>query len=233
LKCIAVETAARGEGRNPANLPRHRTRGKEDVLNRFKNSLIALAGTLALIAVVAAFTPGTTQGQSGSTPPKDVTVVNTPTVNLAEGARVGIDPARNTVKVDESAREPVTINLEDLIQTSPNFYSTKKFLIPKGKRLVIEHIYGGAFRTEATTSLPEFHLRSWFGDSPVSYLKLSYTQQPGLDSGSIVKFSFTQPVKFYVSNPADDAYDWRVSLTSFNHGPGEDIFLSGYLEPLP
>jgi hypothetical protein len=212
-------------------------------VNRIKNSLIALAGTLALIAVVAAFTPGTTQGQSGGTPSKDVNVVNTPAVSarqdgdwsvkLADGASVGIDPARNTVKVDESAREPVTINLEDLIQTSPNFYSTKKFLIPKGKRLVIEHIYGGASRTEATTSLPEFHLRSWFGDSPVSFLKLSYTQQPGLDSGSIVKFSFTQPVKFYVSNPADDAHDWKVSLTSFNHGPGEDIFISGYLEPLP
>ena len=221
-------------------------------MNRIKNSLIALAGTLALIGVIAALTSSPTRGQGGGTPSKDVSVVNTPAVNvvntpavsarqegswsvaLAEGASVGIDPARNKVKLDESAREPVTINLQSLVETSPNFYSTDKFPIPEGKRLVVEHIYGSANRNEATTFLPKFELRSWFGDSPVSILELSYTQQPRLDNGGIGRFLFTQPVTFCVSNPADDGLAWKVSVTSFYHGwPGPEVIISGYLEPLP
>jgi hypothetical protein len=101
-------------------------------MNRIKNSLIAFAGLSALIVIIAAVTSGTTQAQSGSTTSKDVNVVHTPsvnvanspgvraqqagpwnvsldgtpTVNLTERASVGIDPNRNTVKLDESAREP-------------------------------------------------------------------------------------------------------------------------------
>jgi len=59
-------------------------------MNRIKNSLIALAGTLALIGAIAALTPSTTRGQGDSTvgPTKPVEIVNTtsnPVPTLAQG----------------------------------------------------------------------------------------------------------------------------------------------------
>jgi hypothetical protein len=52
-------------------------------MNRIKNSLIAFAGLSALIAIIAAVTRSTTQGQSEGTSSKDVSVINTPSVNVA------------------------------------------------------------------------------------------------------------------------------------------------------
>ena len=220
-------------------------------MKRIKNSLIALAGTLALLAVVAAFTPGTTQGQSGGTPSKDVNVVNTPTVNarqdgdwsvkLADGASVGLDPARNTVKVDESARDPVTIVFDglEIVPTFIPLYKTDTFLIPEGKRLVVEHVYGRVTRDENQTAPPRFALQyqtvpSSSDPGDTKLFQLSYAPEPTLDAGYVRAFSITQPAKIYVSNPARDGKDWGLDLLSYFHGHADDpITLSGYLEPIP
>jgi hypothetical protein len=68
-------------------------------MHKFKNSLIALAGMFVLIGVISAVTPLTTQGQGGSSadapPPKDVNVVNTPSVVVANTPNVSVTNTPN------------------------------------------------------------------------------------------------------------------------------------------
>lgn len=75
-------------------------------MNGFKKLTIMNVGTFLLLAGIYAFIPTTVCGQGGNTLAKDVNVVNTPTVNvanpveLATGTTVGIDPTKNVIKLD-------------------------------------------------------------------------------------------------------------------------------------
>ena len=239
-------------GRGLRRSRRHRNRQKENqTMNRIKNSLIAFACLSALIAIIAVLTPRSTQGQAGSTTSKEVSVVNTPTVNvanspavraqqggnwtvnLAEGASVGIDPARNKVKVDDSTREPVTISLGLFHVAGQQTYVTDTFLVPEGKRLVVEHVYGNVVRVGNAPA--EFFLRTVVpGHGAELNLPLSYTTTTWPLSGEIYTFCFTQPVKLYVANPTDDGKEWGIDVFSIDHGgTARPVLVSGYLEPLP
>ena len=77
-------------------------------MNKIKNSNKVFLGIL-LAGLFGAVIPITAQGQTGANS-KDVNVTNTPTVTLATGATVGINPANNTVKLDVNA--PVTVRAE-------------------------------------------------------------------------------------------------------------------------
>jgi len=85
-------------------------------MNKFKNLTITNLGMFLFFAGVYAFIPMTVCGQGGSTLAKDVNVVNTPSVNvanpveLATGTTVGINPSLNTVKVDTTS--PITVRGE-------------------------------------------------------------------------------------------------------------------------
>lgn len=211
-------------------------------MNQIKSSLIAFAGLLALIAILAALTSNTTKGQSGGVQSKDVNVVNSPvvraqqdshwSVNLADNASVGIDPARNKVKLDDSTREPVTISLGSFHVAGQETYVTDTFLIPEGKRLVVEHVYGNVLRSG--TDPAEFWLRTFVpGQVAELSLPLSYTTTTLPLTGEIYSFCFTQPVKIYVANPADDGKSWGIDVFSVDQGNGGRVVFSGYLEPLP
>lgn len=80
-------------------------------MNKYKNLTISALGTRILIAICGVFSPLALHAQG--TAVKDVNVVNSPTVNianpvgLASGTTVGINPSNNTVKLD--ATIPVTV----------------------------------------------------------------------------------------------------------------------------
>ncbi len=203
-------------------------------MNRIKNSLITFSALATLVTIIAAVTSGTTQGQSGPSSSKDVSVVNTPTVNLTEQSKVGIDPTQNTVKVDQSEREPVMIDLGgfQLVDAQANSHKTGTFLIPEGKRLVVEHVYGNAFA--GASAPPEFLLRSVPAQASEFSLPLSHITHVVPTTGNPYVFSITQPVKFYVANPAGDGVARGVDIWGSDFGGGSrPVYLSGYLEPLP
>ena len=214
-------------------------------MNRIKNSLIAFAGLSVLIAVIAGQTQGTSQGQSGGASSKDVSVINTPTVNvansptvnIAENASVGIDPARNTVKVVGASREPVMIDLGvfQLVDGQAYAYRTDTFLIPEGKRLVVEQVYGESYA--AAGNPVEFSIRSTVSGQvmPEFSLLLPHTIQTSQSTGNPYKYFITQPVKLYVTNPIDDGKVHGVEVFSVDMAGGpttKHIYLAGYLEPL-
>lgn len=251
-----VETATRGEGKGSTNLPRHWTRGKEDIVNRTKNSFIALAGTLALVAIAAAFTPGTTQGQSGSTPSKDVTVVNTPNVNVVNSPMVSVANSpivraqqegawsvslagSPTVKVDDSAREPLTIDLGEMTEFTQGGYATAAFPVPEGKRFVVEHVYASAQPPSQNPGFVHFQIEfltedySFYRRYPVSHTTQTYFNS---DPPKAERFVVAPQQKLYLPNPAADGKSPGLRLTMYTPGSSwlsAPVAVSGYLEPLP
>ncbi|HET8781421.1 MAG TPA: hypothetical protein VFM63_03305 [Pyrinomonadaceae bacterium] len=172
-------------------------------MNRIKNALIVLAGLSALSIFVAVLTPRSIQGQGG-------------------GA--------NKVKVDEAIREPVTISLGSFQVAGQETFATETFLVPEGKRLVVEHLYGSVV---GSGDLPQFWLRTVVpGQGSALSLPLSYTTTAWPGAGDTFNFCFTQPVKAYVANPTDDGKAWGIDVFAADHGNGRVVF-SGYLEPLP
>ena len=82
-----------------------------------------------------------------------VNVGNTPTVNLASGSSVGLDPSNNTVQLGNTMANPVPVRDVDNPARQPfqkgTFYflndgesskGTTLFFVPFGKRLVIEQV---------------------------------------------------------------------------------------------
>src|SRR5947207_4073698 len=99
---------------------------------KLKQSLIAFAGLLLLISLIAAVSPSSTRGQGNSgnaPPPFNVNVVNTPlpvtgTISVGNLGDAPL-PVRD---VDNPARQPVQFEFNGL----------NDYQVPAGKRLVIE-----------------------------------------------------------------------------------------------
>ena len=94
-----------------------------------KQSLIACGCLTALIGLIALVTPATSQGQdSGNQPTRDVNVVN---------------PASAPVlvrDVDVPLRTPVQIKVNTFISFGEQNGAEDVYIVPAGKRLVIEHV---------------------------------------------------------------------------------------------
>src|SRR6266498_1651362 len=152
--------ASRKKGAHPSAIE------KEDIMYKFKNSLIAFGGLSLLIGAIALVTPHRTQGQGGDTvgPPKPVKVINTPAepvpvtgtttitgdISLAPGTSVAINNTPNvnvvntpTVQVGNTRDAPVSARDVDNPARQPFHKSISigflsAFVVPNGKRLVIE-----------------------------------------------------------------------------------------------
>jgi hypothetical protein len=126
-------------------------------MNKIKDLIIVFFGITAIIGLVGAIIPTTTQGQ-GSGTSKDVNVVNSPTVQSQQSGawNVGIT-GTPTVNVESTTANPVWVrDVNDarqpyLSQTFADFTagaataSGTFSVVPPGKRLVVEHVsvYGG------------------------------------------------------------------------------------------
>jgi hypothetical protein len=110
---------------------------------KFKKSLFALAGMMALIGAVSLLTPLTGQSQTNTVgPTKPVLVVNSPSEPVPVTGTVNVGnlgdgplPVRD---VDNPARQPVQADAF-CDGTGATGCFTRIFEVPPGKRLVIEY----------------------------------------------------------------------------------------------
>lgn len=145
-------------------------------MHSFKNLLVACFCLLALIGLMAAIAPVTSQVQGqGGPPTQDVNVVNTPSVNVTNTPTVNaqqsgvwsvgiagtaavhvVNESDSPVlgrDVDEPARHPLQRGVQ-LASAAGQGTATAEFTVPANNRLVIEYV-------SARISLTEGHLH-WF-----------------------------------------------------------------------
>lgn len=199
-------------------------------MNKLKISITAFVGLLSLIGAIALLMPHASYSQSGSKI-SDVNVVNTPTTNaqqrgtwnvaiagtptvdLAPGSSVGINPSSNTVHIASSSREPVYITqalavidvfqkqLEITLEIGAAQGSTS-FTVPASKLLVIEDVSGLAFmggnnqfpevsfKTTANNNLAEHLLYSFIPNAPGIFPVYAFGNTIYADPGSTVELIF-------------------------------------------
>jgi hypothetical protein len=129
---------------------------------RFKNSLIAFAGLSALIGLVAAVTPNTTQGQAGTTarPAQEVTVVNTaanPVPVVAQGT--SSVTLASPVQIGNGVSEPIPVSPQGVTRVEgavevPNPVSVQTS--PRQPLFVSSALLSGdIYQQEATLVIPD------------------------------------------------------------------------------
>lgn len=106
-------------------------------MKNLKNSVIVLAGLMAIVGCIALATPISGKGQANDAPPaRDVNVVNTPSVNV-------VNPASSPALVRDigaPVRTPVQIKVNLFISFGETTRLSDVYTVPEGKRLVIEHV---------------------------------------------------------------------------------------------
>lgn len=110
---------------------------------KFKKSLFALTGMMALIGAISLLTPLTGQSQTNTVGPvKPVLVVNSPSEPVPVTGTVSVGNLGNSPlpvrDVDNPARQPVQAHAS-CDGTGATGCSTSIFVVPPGKRLVIEY----------------------------------------------------------------------------------------------
>ena len=112
-------------------------KGRTMMMMKLKNSLIAVTGLMAIVGLIALVTPISGRGQGNDVPPpRDVNVINTPSVNVVNTAT---SPAL-VRDVGVPLRTPVQIKLNVLITFPETGALEDIYVVPEGKRLVIEHV---------------------------------------------------------------------------------------------
>ena len=209
---------------------------------KVKNSLIACFCLLALIGLIAAITPVTSQGQGpGGQPTQNVNVVNTPSVNVANtptvnaqqsGAwSVGItgtsavhvvnesDSPVLARDVDEPARHPFQ---RGLVLDFPAGQGTAsaEFTVPANKRLVIEYVSARISLTEG--NLHWFSVRTAAGDSTGTHFfaPMSIPNLPGF-------YTISQQTRLYAGPGSTVTIEARRTI-NFSADSGS-AGISGYL----
>ena len=180
---------------------------------KFKQSLVALFVVLALIGLVTTLAPSSTRGQANK-PSTDVTVVNTPDVNVA-----------NIVRVSEPHREPV--NVTGTFEGGDGSAAGVLFTVPPGKQLVVT--YASAFTSVAAGNQVVTVIRgvNSGGTSFFHYLKLAAVPDP---SSSISMAS--EPLQFRL----DAGARVEVIMNTIGFGSGSAglvASISGYLVDVP
>ena len=106
-------------------------------MKNLKNSVIVLAGLMAIVGFIALVTPISGRGQANDAPPtRDVNVVNTPSVNVVNTAS---SPAL-VRDVGAPLRTPVQIQINLFISFGETSRLSDVYTVPEDKRLVIEHV---------------------------------------------------------------------------------------------
>jgi len=194
-------------------------------------------------------------GQSGTG--KDVNVVNVPSVNVANTPTVGIDPAKNTVKLDNNESNPLAvkvtggavrqpfqagINLDILAGGNSDIEDID---IPAGKRLVIESVNAVTFQPPGQGLLITFQtaLSDQVGDNAGSIgfedFDLVLTSQ-GIFNGSERSTANHKVLAFAdetVTTTSGTVHGRKLSVHmargTTTGTAGARVTFSGYLEDLP
>jgi hypothetical protein len=130
------------------------------------------------------------------------------------------------------AKEPLLLNLGSF-QSSGSYIVSTKYTVPAGKRLVIEQIFvevtvptGGRARGSVRVETVYTY------GSSAQYLPFQFTSQGTISDETV--YSSSQPMKIYVTNPANSGYTKKVCFYVTGHGgtyiSGDWASISGYLE---
>ena len=226
---------------------------------KFKDSLIAMAGLLSLVGVIALLTPHIAASQGSVTgvatakaspTPADVNVVNTPSVNVSNTAAnpvqvtgsvivsnsptVRIDttnplPVRD---VDNPARQPFVFFVDSPLN---HWFSTApniilEFSVPSGKRLVIEQLSIEADLTPSASQKMRGVVRSSVGGLFHDY---AFTGTDSGQDGNFEDFIASAQMRSY----ADSGTTVQIFVTRNDTSGGSldkaEINLSGYLINMP
>ena len=145
-------------------------------MKKIKNSLIAFASLIAVVGLFALVTPTSGRGQPGNAPQtRDVNVVNTPSVNVVNTTA---SPAL-VHDVGVPLRTPVQIKLNVFINFPDKSALETIYIVPEGKRLVIEHVTLISDRLEVGNAVQGSLLARFGGD--LFTHELSVSAQPPVD----------------------------------------------------
>ena len=197
-----------------------------------------------VIVVNPASNPVPTRAQGTTTIAGNVSVTNTPTVNLASGASVSVTntPTVNlasgaSIGINNTTANPVLVRNVDGkvtfqkqvffdIPSGTNAASAASVVVPSGKRAVIEHVTGYA---QSTTF--------------VIYLVIPNTQENGGPVTTVPHFlvSAKQGDMTYIASQALRTYSGQgnpIYLSAQRDGPFDSpitvvMSISGYYEDLP
>ena len=212
-------------------------------MHSFKNLLIASICLVALIGLIAAMTPVTSQGQGQGPPTSNVNVVNTPSVNVANTPTVNaqqsgvwsvgvtgtaavhivneLDSPVLERDVDQPARQPFQRGVS-LAFPAGEGTANAEFTVPANKRLVIEYVSARISLTDGT--LHWFSVRTAAGSSTGThyFASISIASLPNV-------YTISQQTRLY-ANPGS-----TVTIEArriFNPDIGADsgsATISGYL----
>jgi hypothetical protein len=195
-----------------------------NVVNTASNPIPTLAqGTTTIAGNVSVTNTPTVNLASGAS----VNVTNTPTVNLASGASIGINnTTANPVlvrSVDDAVRQ-IFQKQVDLIWADGTYGQNTFFSVPSGKRLVIEHV--SAIAHDLGQHPTMFRVTTFAGGQQVIHFLVSSSQG---ESGR--QFVASQQMRIY----ADPGTGVVVGADrEFNTGTGTaTISVSGYLVDVP
>jgi hypothetical protein len=198
--------------------------GEKEMRNP-KYPLLAIGAYLALVGVLAISSPGTATGQKGGPPGPDVRVVNKTTepvpVTLQGSAQIDTSSPIPVRDVDRVAQQPIQFEI------AHNNGVDFKYTVPAGKRLVIEHVSGGANVQSGVMSSVSVETQM-NGDNAIRHrFVLSFIGQ----TGSAMFYGVTQPAHLY-ADPGTEV------VVIPNHppsatGPFVNLAISGYLVDAP
>ncbi len=207
-------------------------------MDKIKNSIIIFFGITALVGLIGAVVPTTTQGQGGGSS-KDVNVVNSPTVQAQQSGAWNVGIAGTpTVNIGSTTANPVWVrDVNDarqpyLSQTFADFTAGEATasgtfsVVPTGKRLVVEHVsvYGGI-----PTGQKLFALIT--RENNTNHAVVLHPQANFPAFGGADQFVASEEMKLYFdAGTTPGAFANRNSTT----GSGNLIFtISGYLVDVP
>lgn len=196
-----------------------------NVVNTASNPVPTLAqGTTTIAGNVSVTNTPTVNLASGAS----VSVNNTPTVNLASGASVGINSTTANPVLVRNVDGKVTFQKQVIfdIPSGTNSALAASVVVPSGKRAVIEHVTGYA---QSTTF--------------VIYLVIPNTQENGGPVTTVPHFlvSEKQGDMTYIASQALRTYSGQgnpIYLSAQRDGPFDSpvtvvMSISGYYEDLP
>jgi hypothetical protein len=178
------------------------------------------------------------QGLQGPIGPMGLQGVQGPAGTLAAGTQVGIDPASNTVQIgnasanpvvvtsrDEPARQPVQVGLGTSAVDGVTIKDLDLFIVPAGKRLVIDHI-------SANASVPigqkvSFYLG--FGGL-FSVFHILGAQFNGTFPSSD-RFFVSQPIRMYIQ--AGNTLTFKFERSGSSGLANFNVTVTGYLVDIP
>ncbi len=183
---------------------------------RFKQSLVAFFGLLALAILVALVTPRTGLGQGGAKQPQPLSV----NVTNTEAAPVPVRDVDSPGRQRFSSRVVISIPGNGILVSD-------HYVVPAGKRLVLEDVSAGVHIPQGYRAHFSILRSTPGGDNALRHLTLTYQ----FTQASIDLLVAGEPVRMYFE--PGDKLGYIINLSGNVGNTSVDLTLSGYLVDAP